>query len=150
MAPSRPPGRNLRTEKIPSWRILAPSWRFRHNENSVLQDGGRNFANAEFRPPGRRTEIESSVLKLRPPGRRTEIEDGGQDGARFPEPRTEDGAVLRFRPPGRRTEIEDGGQDGGRFSDPRTEFIPSSRTEDGARTESYGARTESDGIYSVL
>ncbi len=89
--------------------------------NSVLQDGGRNFAITGFRPPGRRTEIESSVLKLRPPGRRTEIEDGGQDGARFPDPRTEDGPVLRFRPPGRRTEIEDGGQDGGRFPDPRTE-----------------------------
>eukprot|EP00663_Eupelagonemidae_sp_cell21sb_P010110 gene10110-biopygen6170 len=83
--------------------------------NSVLQDGGRS--------------------SLRPAGRRTEIEDGGQDGARFLDPRTEDGAVLRFRPPGRRTGTEDGGQDGGRFSDPgRNLFrrqIPSFRTEDG-------------------
>eukprot|EP00663_Eupelagonemidae_sp_cell21sb_P010311 gene10311-biopygen5216 len=81
--------------------------------NSVLQDGGRS--------------------SLRPAGRRTEIEDGGQDGARFLDPRTEDGAVLRFRPPGRRTGTEDGGQDGGRFPPPGRNLssAPSSRAEDG-------------------
>eukprot|EP00663_Eupelagonemidae_sp_cell21sb_P011059 gene11059-biopygen2950 len=82
-----------------------------------------------------RNMTEPGRNSFRPPGRRTEIEDGVQDGARFPDPRTEDGAVLRFRPPGRRAEIDDGGQDGGRFSEPGRNSlspqIPSSRTEEG-------------------
>eukprot|EP00663_Eupelagonemidae_sp_cell21sb_P010961 gene10961-biopygen4086 len=73
--------------------------------------------------PGRSPDGIDSVLKnggrssLRPPGRRTEFEDGGQGGARFLDPRTEDGAFIKLRPPGRRKVLWDGGRDAGRRQD---------------------------------
>ena len=77
------------------------------SEDGINSSSENSVPSTEFVNPGQN-------INLRLPGRRTEF-------------------VL---PPGRRTGLEDGGEDGARteYDGDRTELIPSSRTEDGARS----------------
>ncbi len=83
---------------------------------------------------------------FRPPGRRTELEDGGQDGARFPDPRTEfipdSDSVLQDG--GRNLRTEDRTEADSQIPGRRTEPSSDSVLQDGGRRSRTEDRTEAD------